>query len=129
MKRILVIDDDKLFQRAIAFRLKETGYDVITADDAFQALELIDKYKIDGVVSDIMMPDISGLSLLSLLKKFYYNRIPVIIISSLGQEKAEAISLNLGAYAFIPKPIDFDDLTAQVNDMIRNAQEKVDEKQ
>jgi DNA-binding response OmpR family regulator len=129
MKRILVIDDDKLFQRAIAFRLKETGYDVITADDAFQALELIDKYKIDGVVSDIMMPDISGLSLLSLLKKFYYNRIPVIIISSLGQEKAEAISLNLGAYAFIPKPIDFDDLITQVNDMIRIAQEKVDEKQ
>ncbi len=129
MKRILVIDDDKLFQRAIAFRLKETGYDVITADDAFQALELIDKYKIDGVISDIMMPDISGLSLLSLLKKFYYNRIPVIIISSLGQEKAEAISLNLGAYAFIPKPIDFDDLVVQVNDMIRIAQEKVDEKQ
>lgn len=129
MKRILVIDDDKLFQRAIAFRLKETGYDVITADDAFQALELIDKYKIDGVVSDIMMPDISGLSLLSLLKKFYYNRIPVIIISSLGQEKAEAISLNLGAYAFIPKPIDFDDLIVQVNDMIRIAQEKVDDKQ
>lgn len=118
MKRILVIDDDKLFQRAIDFRLKEAGYEVTTAGDAFQALELIDKYKIDGVVSDIMMPDISGLSLLSLLKKFYYNRIPVIIISSLGKEKAETISLNLGAFSFIPKPIDFEDLIRQVHTMI-----------
>ena len=117
MKRILVIDDDKLFQRAIAFSLKENNYDVITADDAFSALELIDHHKVDGVISDTMMPDISGLSLLSLLKKFYYNRIPVLIISSLGKEKAEPISLSLGAYAFMPKPIDFDELIRNVNGM------------
>ena len=117
MKRILVIDDDKLFQRAIAFSLKENNYDVITADDAYSALELIDHYKVDGVISDIMMPDISGLSLLSLLKKFYFNRIPVLIISSLGKEKAEPISLSLGAYAFMPKPIDFDELIRNVNGM------------
>lgn len=117
MKRILVIDDDKLFQRAIAFNLKENNYDVITADNAFSALELIDRYRIDGVISDIMMPDISGLSLLSLLKKFYYNRIPVLIISSLGKEKAEPISLSLGAYAFMPKPIDFEELIRNVNGM------------
>lgn len=124
MKRILVIDDDKLFQRAIDFRLREAGYEVITADDALQALDHIDKYKIDGVVSDIMMPDISGLSLLSLLKKFYFNRIPVIIISSLGKEKAETISLNLGAFSFLPKPIDFDELIVQVNEMLRLALEQ-----
>lgn len=117
MKRILVIDDDKLFQRAIAFRLKENNYDVLTADDAFSALELIDKFRVDGVISDIMMPDISGLSLLSLLKKFYYNRIPVLIISSLGKEKAEPISLSLGAYAFMSKPIDFEELIKKVDDM------------
>ena len=117
MKRILVIDDDKLFQRAIAFTLKQNNYDVITADDAFTALDLIDRYKVDGVVSDIMMPDISGLSLLSLLKKFYYNRIPVLIVSSIGKEKAEPISLSLGAYAFMPKPIDFEELIKNVDSM------------
>jgi DNA-binding response OmpR family regulator len=118
MKRILVIDDDKMLQRAISFKLKANNYDVITAEDVYSALELIDKHKIDGVISDIMMPDISGLSLLSLLKQFYFNRIPVIVISSLGKEQAGATAMDLGAYSFLEKPLDFDELVKQVNDMV-----------
>jgi DNA-binding response OmpR family regulator len=118
MKRILVIDDDKMLQRAIAFKLKANNYEVITADDVYSALELIDKHKIDGVISDIMMPDISGLSLLSLLKQFYFNRIPVIVISSLGKEQAGATAMDLGAYSFMEKPIDFDELIKQVGEMV-----------
>lgn len=118
MKRILVIDDDKMLQRAIAFKLKANNYDVITAEDVYSALELIDKHKIDGVISDIMMPDISGLSLLSLLKQFYFNRIPVIVISSLGKEQAGATAMDLGAYAFMEKPLDFDELVKQVGEML-----------
>jgi DNA-binding response OmpR family regulator len=118
MKRILVIDDDKLLQRAITFKLRASGYEVITANDVYTALELIDKHKIDGVISDIMMPDISGLSLLSLLKQFYFNRIPVIVISSLGKEQAGASAMDLGAYSFLEKPIDFDELLKQVSNML-----------
>jgi len=118
MKRILVIDDDKMLQRAIAFKLKANNYEVITAEDVYSALELIDKHKIDGVISDIMMPDISGLSLLSLLKQFYFNRIPVIVISSLGKEQAGATAMDLGAYTFLEKPLDFDELIKQVNQML-----------
>jgi DNA-binding response OmpR family regulator len=118
MKRILVIDDDKMLQRAIAFKLKANNYEVITAEDVYSALELIDKHKIDGVISDIMMPDISGLSLLSLLKQFYFNRIPVIVISSLGREQAGATAMDLGAYSFMEKPIDFDELVKQVGEML-----------
>jgi len=118
MKRILVIDDDKMLQKAIAFKLKANNYDVVTADDVYSALEIIDKHKIDGVISDIMMPDISGLSLLSLLKQFYFNRIPVIIISSLGKEQAGATAMDLGAYSFLEKPLDFDELTRLVGQML-----------
>jgi DNA-binding response OmpR family regulator len=118
MKRILVIDDDKMLQRAIAFKLKANNYDVIVADDVYSALELIDKHKVDGVISDIMMPDISGLSLLSLLKQFYFNRIPVIVISSLGKEQAGATAMDLGAYSFLEKPLDFDELVRQVGEML-----------
>jgi DNA-binding NtrC family response regulator len=91
---------------------------VIEASDVYSALDLIDKHKIDGVISDIMMPDISGLSLLSLLKQFYFNRIPVIVISSLGKEQAGVSAMDLGAYAFLEKPIDFDDLLEQVHKMV-----------
>jgi DNA-binding NtrC family response regulator len=118
MKRILVIDDDKLLQRAIAFKLRACNYEVIEANDVYSALEVIDKHKIDGVISDIMMPDISGLSLLSLLKQFYFNRIPVIVISSLGKDQAGASAMDLGAYAFVEKPIDFDLLLTHVHEML-----------
>src|SRR6476620_9932902 len=118
MKRILVIDDDKLLQRAISFKLRANNFEVIEANDVYSALELIDKHKIDGVISDIMMPDISGLSLLSLLKQFYFNRIPVIVISSLGKEQAGASAMDLGAYCFLEKPIDFEELIRQVQQML-----------
>jgi DNA-binding response OmpR family regulator len=118
MKRILVIDDDKMLQKAIAFKLRASNYEVIEANDVYSALELIDKHRIDGVISDIMMPDISGLSLLSLLKQFYFNRIPVIVISSLGKEQAGASAMDLGAYSFLEKPIDFDELLRQVEQML-----------
>jgi DNA-binding response OmpR family regulator len=118
MKRILVIDDDKLLQRAISFKLRASNYEVIEANDVYTALELMDKYKVDGVISDIMMPDISGLSLLSLLKQFYFNRIPVIVISSLGKDQAGASAMDLGAYAFLEKPFDFDELLKKVAEMV-----------
>jgi DNA-binding response OmpR family regulator len=118
MKRILVIDDDKMLQKAISFKLRANNYEVIEANDVYSALDVIDKHKIDGVISDIMMPDISGLSLLSLLKQFYFNRIPVIIISSLGKEQAGASAMDLGAYSFLEKPIDFDELVKQVGEML-----------
>jgi DNA-binding response OmpR family regulator len=118
MKRILVIDDDKLLQRAISFKLRANNFEVIEANDVYSALDLIDKHKIDGVISDIMMPDISGLSLLSLLKQFYFNRIPVIVISSLGKEQAGVSAMELGAFAFVEKPIDFDELIMQVKNMM-----------
>ncbi|MCE3278985.1 MAG: Response regulator receiver domain [Bacteroidetes bacterium] len=65
-----------------------------------------------------MMPDISGLSLLSLLKQFYFNRIPVIVISSLGKDQAGASAMDLGAYAFLEKPFDFDELLKKVAEMV-----------
>lgn len=118
MKRILVIDDDKLLQRAISFKLRASNYEVMEANDVYTALELMDKHKVDGVISDIMMPDISGLSLLSLLKQFYFNRIPVIVISSLGKDQAGASAMDLGAYAFLEKPFDFDELLKKVGEMV-----------
>lgn len=105
--KILVVDDDKLILNAISYKLKKDGYEVIVAEDGFEALSIIDKKKIDLIISDVMMPNISGLGLLSLLKQFYFNKIPVIIISSLDKADMVLHSIGLGAVDFISKPIDF----------------------
>lgn len=108
--KILVVDDDKLILEVISHRLKNEGYEIVVTENGYEALGILEKQKIDLIISDIMMPDISGLGLLSLLKQFYFNRIPVIIISSLDKTDVILHSIGLGAVDFLPKPIDFKEL-------------------
>ena len=112
--KILIVDDDKLQLEAISFVLKRDGYETVVAHNGYEALEVINKTKVDLIISDIMMPNISGLGLLSLLKQFYFNKIPVIVISSL--DKAEIIlqSISFGAIDFVRKPIDFRELSMRI---------------
>ncbi len=116
MKRVLIIDDDELILQSIVFNLKN-DYEVLTASDGYHALELVNKSKIDVIICDILMPDLSGLGLLSLLKNFYLNNIPVIIISSLNKDDVELSALNMGASCFMPKPLDYDELNKKVKSL------------
>ena len=75
---------------------------------------LNEKQELDLIISDILMPNLSGLSLLSLLKQFYFNKIPVILISALDQSPVILSSLGLGADDFIAKPINFQELLLRV---------------
>lgn len=112
--KILVVDDDKLILEAISHHLKNEGYEVTVAENGYLALDILEKSKVDLIISDVMMPDISGLGLLSLLKQFYFNKIPVIIISSLDKTDVILHSLGLGAVDFITKPINFGELSQLV---------------
>jgi DNA-binding response OmpR family regulator len=112
--KILVVDDDKMILEAISHYLSSEGYEVITATNGLQALELAQKEKLDLIISDIMMPDLSGLSMLSMLKQFYFNKIPVIIISALDKSDVILSSLGLGADDFMAKPINFKELLIRV---------------
>lgn len=112
--KILVVDDDKLMLDAMEHSLQMAGYEVFTAEDGVKALEIIEKGDLNLIICDIMMPNMSGLGLLSLLKQFYFNKIPVILISSLDKSDIILSSLSLGAHDFIAKPINFDELLIRV---------------
>lgn len=114
MKKILVVDDDKILCDAIEFTLASDGFDVITAEDGFSALKVIDNQMLDLIICDIMMPNLSGLSLLSILKQYNCSKIPVILISSLDKADVISSSLGLGATDFITKPINFEELSCKV---------------
>ncbi len=117
--KILVVDDDPLTLEAIAHCLRPEGIEVTTAGNGFDAISLAQSNNFDLIISDILMPDMSGLSLLCLLKQFYFNRIPVIIISSLDKADVILSTLGLGADDFICKPIDYDQLSNRIKKYIK----------
>ncbi len=84
-------------------------------EDGVKALEVIKDKNFDLIITDIMMPGISGLDLLNLLKQFYLNKIPVILMSSLHETSLISQSLDLGAFDFIIKPIDFNELYKKID--------------
>ena len=113
--KILVVDDDKVLLEAIAYTLTNDGYEVKTADDGFQALDIIQKQEqLDLIISDIMMPNMTGLGLLSLLKKFYFDTVPVILMSTLDKKEIILSAMKLGAYDFILKPFNIEELALRV---------------
>lgn len=116
--KVLVVDDDQLTLQAISHSLKGEGYEVVLAEDVSKALSALENEKIDLIISDIMMPNVSGLGLLSMLKQFYLDKTPVILISSLDKGDIVANSLGLGAAHFLVKPIDLNELLVCVKDVL-----------
>lgn len=126
--RILVVDDDKMLLDAIAFTFEADGYEVLTADDGFQALDIIQKQEpLDLIISDIMMPNMTGLGLLSLLKKFYFEPVPVILMSTLDKKEVILSAMKLGAHDFILKPFEIEELSLRVERLSQQGNEAPEE--
>ncbi len=116
--KILVVDDDPLTLTAISHCLTNDDTEVVTAGNGFDAIKVAQDISPDLIICDILMPDMSGLGLLCLLKQFYFDKVPVIMMSSLDKADMILASLGLGAEDFFSKPIDFGKLSARVKNCI-----------
>lgn len=114
-RNILIVEDSKTLLETIKYKLEKRGYHVEKAENALEALSVVEHKKIDLIISDIMMPNISGLSMVSILNEFNLDRIPVIIISSLHTSTIRMSAMELGVYDFIIKPINFKQLCAKIS--------------
>lgn len=101
---ILCVDDEYLVRKSIVLFLNRSGFKVLEAENGRQGLEMFNKYKPDVVLADIKMPELSGLELLSILRKKAPNT-PVIIISGAGIMSSAEEAIKLGAWDFIMKPV------------------------
>lgn len=116
--KILVVDDEEMTVVALAKKLREKDYEVITSQDGVEALKLIADEKIDLIISDIMMPCISGFTLLTMLKNFYFSKIPLILMSGYKEKRIVDTSHSLGAHTFISKPINYKELYKKIEELI-----------
>lgn len=108
MKKILITEDSATMRSLIVSTLEAMGdVEVVEAANGFDALRLLPREKVDMIITDINMPDINGLELISYVRKNpNYENVPLIIISTEGSEKDREKGLSLGANEYLVKPFD-----------------------
>ena len=103
-RRVLLAEDDRFLRRAAEARLRQHGLEVLTAADGEEALRLARSERLDLILLDVVMPKLEGFEVLKLLKENQATaRIPVIILSNLGQDRDVAQATALGAVAYLVK--------------------------
>lgn len=115
-KKILIAEDSPTMRSLISSTLAAAGdYEVVEAANGFDALRILPREKVDMVITDINMPDINGLELVSFIRgNPQYQNLPLLIISTEGSERDREKGLRLGADAYLVKPFNPDDLQAFV---------------
>lgn len=120
MKEILLIDDDISVLEEIADIFRMEGFKVITADDGLNGLQKAKTHKPDIIVSDIMMPNMDGIQLLSeLMNDFDLSLIPFIFLTAKSDKSDIRQGMNLGADDYITKPVCPEDLIEAVNNKLK----------
>ena len=102
--KIMVVEDEMMLLKTIEFRLKKEGFDIVTANNGKVAKEMLATELPDLIISDIMMPYVSGLELVKFVKDFKEKDIPVILLTTLRQEHNVMKAFELGADEFMTKP-------------------------
>ncbi|MDP2278917.1 MAG: response regulator [Nitrospirota bacterium] len=120
MPNILVVEDSPTMRQLIGFAMKRIANSkVIEATDGVDALKKLSSEKIDLILADINMPVMDGLKLVSLVRgNPIYKDIPIIIITTEGAEEDKKRALAIGANAYLPKPIQTQELIKLVNGFI-----------
>ncbi len=104
VRRVLLAEDDRFLRRAAEARLRRHGLEVLTAADGEEALRVARTEPLDLVLLDVVMPKLQGFEVLKALKQDDATaRIPVIVLSNLGQERDVTQAMALGAIAFLVK--------------------------
>ncbi len=116
----LVVEDSPTMRQLISFALRRiSGCKIIEANDGLDALKKLSTHKFDIILTDINMPIMDGLKLVSMVRNDPVHRaIPIIIITTEGAEEDRKRGMALGANAYIPKPIQTADLLGVVNGIL-----------
>jgi OmpR family response regulator RpaB len=119
-ERILVVDDEASIRRILETRLSMIGYDVVTASDGEEALDVFHSQDPDLVVLDVMMPKLDGYGVCQELRK--ESDIPIIMLTALGDVADRITGLELGADDYVVKPFSPKELEARIRSVLRRVE-------
>ena len=118
-KLILLVDDSMPIRKLIALQLKSKGYEIVQAINGIEALEILASRRVDLIITDLNMPKMDGLELIGQLKKDTdLENIPVIILSSEGENRDKEVGLKVGASSYLVKPVSQEFLIDEVKKVL-----------
>jgi len=119
MKKIVIAEDNSLLSSLLKFRLEKEGYKLLIAENGKQAIELIEEQAPELILTDIMMPYISGLEVISHVRNKLNMLTPIIVFSAAGQEEIVLKAFNLGATDFMSKPLSPNELVLRIKRLLK----------
>jgi DNA-binding NtrC family response regulator len=135
-RKVLIIDDDASLRRVMEMQLEEIGCDVISVASGSEALAALEEVTPTLVITDLRIPGMSGMDLLKILRADH-PELTIIMVTAYGTVRTAVEAMKAGAYDYLTKPIDYDELTLVVNralehqqliEEVRNLRHTLDEK-
>ncbi len=117
--RILVVDDEESIREFLDIMLRKEGYEVTLAEDGLRAKEIIEKKSFDLVISDLQMPNLTGIDLLKSVRTTYPDLL-FMMITAFGTTETAVEAMKLGAYDYITKPFKIDEVKIVIANALRS---------
>lgn len=114
---ILAVDDEENIRNLITYTFEPYDFEVVTAENGKSAITILEHNPVDVIITDLLMPSMTGLALIREMKK-RKNSIPIIIITAYGNTDMVKEIIAEGVFRLIEKPLDFETLVPIVNDAI-----------
>ena len=116
-RRILVVDDEPQITRVLRTTLSSHGYEIRVANDAQAALDVVNDWPPELIITDLSMPDINGIELTKRVRS--KSEVPIIVLSVRGEERSKIEALDAGADDYVTKPFSMNELLARVRANLR----------
>lgn len=117
MTRVLVVDDEPQILRTLAINLRASGYEVVAAADGTEALAAAQESAPDAVVLDLGLPDVDGVTVITVLRG--RSDVPILVLSGRSDSADKVDALDAGADDYVTKPFGMDELLARLRAMLR----------
>ncbi|MES9852257.1 MAG: response regulator [Candidatus Thiodiazotropha sp. L084R] len=120
-KKILIVDDEQNIVFSVEFLMRRTGYEVVTAADGEQAMQLLAEEVPDLMILDVMMPRKNGFEVCAEVRADQrLADLPILMLSAKGRDAEVKKGLSLGADAYITKPFSTHELVEKVNELLQH---------
>ena len=118
-KRILLVDDEPLILKGLRFTLEQEGYEILTAADGEEALQVFFEEPVDLVLLDVMLPKLDGIQVCQRIRES--SNVPILMLTAKGEDMDKILGLEYGADDYMTKPFNILEVKARIKTVLRRA--------